>query len=137
MMTLWALVTNPWLWVGIALAAGAVYLGLWRKMVFWLAVSVCLCGVLYGLWQGERRQRVSLATQYEQSRLTAVNEALRAQAEGWEAIYAAQSEAVTRMAQEAGVAAANARAWRDRYEAAKQTPECKAWAMQPVNCPIS
>lgn len=107
---------SPWVWIAILLATNAASVALWRGAAGRVAAVQARC---------------------EQARTEAVNEALRAQAEGWETIYSAQQEAVARMAQEAGVAAANAREWRARYEAAKQTPACKQWSEAAVQCPIS
>ena len=105
---------NPWTWVAL------------------LAFALAATG---GLYRAERAKVVRVQQACAQQAQEALQTALRQQAEAWEAIYTAQSEAITRMAQEAGVAAATAREWRRRYESAKQTPECKQWASAPVLCP--
>lgn len=84
--------------------------------------------------ESARTARVAAAC--EQARSEAVQEALRAQAEAWESLYTAQQEAIARMAQEAGVAAANAREWKRRFDAAKQTPACQKWAAEAIQCPV-
>jgi hypothetical protein len=114
-----------------------VFLRLIRSPLFWIGILLATNAASVALWRHAQGRVDAVVAKCEQARTEAVNEALRAQAEGWETIYSAQQEAVTRMAAEAGAAAANARAWRERYETAKQTPACKAWSMQPVNCPIS
>jgi len=111
---------SPWVWLAILLASNAATWGLWRHAA------------------NEADGRVAAVERACQDASQAlVQRALEEQAEAWKSIYSAQQEAVTRMAAEAGVAAANAREWRQRYEAAKKTPACQKWAAMPVECPTS
>ena len=106
---------NPWTWVAL------------------LALALAATGSLY---RHERAKVLQVQQACDERAQKALQAALREQASAWESIYSAQQEAVARMAQEAGVAAANAREWKRRYDAAKQTPACKQWAEAAVLCPV-
>ena len=106
---------NPWTWVAL------------------LAFALAATG---GLYRAERAKVVRVQQACAQQAQEALQTALRQQAEAWESLYSAQQEAIARMAQEAGVAAANAREWKRRFDAAKATPACQKWAAAPVECPV-
>ena len=112
-------------------------LKLLRSPLTYIVVLILACGALAGLWRHAAGQVAIVEAACEQRRVEAVNAALEEQAEAWESINAAQHEAVVRMAAEAGVASANARAWRERYEEAKREPKCQAWREAVVQCPTS
>lgn len=113
-----------------------ILLALARSLWTYIVLLILACGALGGLWRHAAAEAGRAERECDARRLEAVNAALREQAQAWESVYSAQQEAVTRMAAEAGVAAATAREWRRRYELAKQTPACKRWAEEAIQCPV-
>lgn len=107
-----------------------------RSRWFYIIVLAVLSITLGVLLRAEHARLTTARTECQLEQEQATTAALREQAKAWDSIYSAQQEAVARMAQEAGAAAATAREWRRRYEAAKATPACKAWAEAAVQCPV-
>jgi type II secretory pathway pseudopilin PulG len=112
-------------------AAGAL-----KSPLVWIALLAVLCAFLARGWQGSREDVKAADAACQEAAEAATQAALAKQAEAWSSIYTAQQEAVARMAQEAGVAAATAREWKRRYEAARKTPACAQWAAEVVQCPV-
>jgi hypothetical protein len=111
---------SPWVWLAILLASNAATWGLWRHAA-----------------NGAEGRVAAVERACQDASQALVQRALEEQAAAWESIYTAQQNAVTRMAAEAGIAATNARDWKQRYEDAKKTPACQKWAAMPVECPTS
>lgn len=111
-----------------------------RSPLFWVCALIVSNLAFMGLWRHAATSadgRVAAADRACQEASQAlVQQALEEQAQAWKSIYDAQQEAVTRMAAEAGVAAANAREWQHRYAEAKKTPACQKWAQAAVECPV-
>lgn len=112
---LWKLVRSPWTWIALLSLALGLSQALYRHERSKVAASVAACN---------------------NATLQARNAALDEASTRYRAIIASQAEAIERMGLEAKKAAANARQWRDRYEQAKKTPACQAWAESAVQCPV-
>jgi hypothetical protein len=112
-------------------AAGAL-----KSPLVWIALLAVLCVFMARGWQGSREDVKAAEAACQEAAEAATQAALAKQAEAWQSVYSAQQEAVARMAQEAGVAAANAREWKRRFDVAKQSPKCREWAAEAIACPI-
>lgn len=109
------LLASPWTWIII------------------LAGTTIFCA--YG-WRGQIATTRQVTSECEARAEAVLKTNLELAAQAWMAVYEAQREAVVRQATAEAKAAAEARAWREKYRQALQTPACQKWASLPVECPL-
>lgn len=88
-------------------------------------------------WRHQKVLTERARTECAQSAAEALQASLAEQAAAWQSVFVAHQEAVVRLSLAEAAAAADARAWRERFKAAQQqSPACGKWAAAPIDCPV-